>query len=169
VGAWTTWLLVVVVAGYLGLLWWQWATLPGRVPRHTNAAGQVDAWWSKSAHVWSMLGVGVVLALGGPAVRLVLSRAGSAAKDWINVPHPEYWKSDENFSRLTVALGRLMDVFSALVVGYFGCVVYIMGLAATRSNMPGWWFWTCLAGFSVLVFVWIRWMYRILRVPVADG
>jgi hypothetical protein len=160
---------VLVVAGYLGLLWWQWVNLPDRVPRHVNAAGQVDAWWSKSAHVWMMLGLGVLVGLGAPAYRLVVSRAGSAAKEWVNVPHPEYWKDDRNFGRLAAGLGRLLDVLNAGALVYLGVVVYTLGAEAVHPGVPGWWYWAGLAGFCTFGGVWIAWLYRVLRVPAPIG
>lgn len=73
------WVNLLLVAALVGAAVLLWPELPERVPRHFNAAGEVDAWSAKTAASWFLL--------PGIAVFTVLLLEFSA---WLVERRPEY-------------------------------------------------------------------------------
>ncbi|KAA0918755.1 DUF1648 domain-containing protein [Dietzia sp. ANT_WB102] len=141
----------VLVAGlsiiWLGVLAWQVAVLPDRVPTHFGPGGEPDGWSSKvGALAFSALGP--LFALPLPLVSLLVLRWPGL----INSPNKQWWTATAARLRRFERLIRedLWLIAAVILVTLIGVQVGITGAALTPDgHLPGVW----IAGPLIVVFV----------------
>lgn len=144
--------ILVLVAGlsivWLGVLVWQVAVLPERVPTHFGSGGQPDGWSSKGgALAFSLLGP-VLFAFPLPLLSGIAVRWPSA----INGPNKRWWIASAPRLRRYERLLRedLWLIAAVMLVMFIGIQVGITEAAQTADGrLPGAW----LAGPLIVVFV----------------
>ncbi len=159
-------LLAVATAAMVGVLAWQWVTLPDRVPGHMGFGGTVDRWGSKSEHLVLMSGATVLMAgLFGWGVPWLLRKAPPGI---VNVPYPAYWLVPARRPVLARRLGDDMAGLGAatLLLIMFGALE--MGYAATRGHGFAY-DWVVFVAYLVAVIVWAVRLTRSARYRPPDG
>lgn len=145
----TPWILVLVTG--LGLIWlgvlaWQVAVLPERVPTHFGSGGVPDGWSSRAgALAFSALGP-LLFAFPMPLISLLALRWPAA----INAPNKAWWAATAPRLRRFERLMRedLWLIAAVMLVTFTGIQVGITGAAQTPDGqLPGVW----LAGPLIVV------------------
>ncbi|MGC1519932.1 MAG: DUF1648 domain-containing protein [Steroidobacteraceae bacterium] len=107
------------------------STLPPMVASHFDAAGQANAFMSRSGYTRFVLG----LALGAPlAVVAVLTAVYSRATD-LKLPNREYWLAPQRIDRTRAFLVAHGVWFGSLLV-ILACLVHWLELVANRQQPP---------------------------------
>ena len=83
-------LYAVVVAAYARVL-------PDTVPMHFGGSGGADRFGTRTELLLVESGIGVAMVALFVATVAVMRRA---PLQWVNVPHPEYWKTESNAPKL---------------------------------------------------------------------
>jgi uncharacterized membrane protein len=105
--------------------------LPATVASHFDAAGQPNAFMSRSGYVRFVLCVAVGLPV---AVVVILWAVYSRATD-LKMPNREYWLAPERLDRTRSFLVAHGVWFGSLLVT-LGCVVHWLELGANRQQPP---------------------------------
>lgn len=159
-------LLTAATAAMIGVLLWQWVTLPDQVPGHMGFGGTVDRWGSKSEHLVLMSGATVLLTgLFGWGVPWLLRKAPPGV---VNVPYPTYWLVPARRAELARRLGDDMAGLGAatLLLVLFGAVE--MGYAATHGHGFAY-DWVVFVAYLVAVTAWAVRLTRSSRYRPPDG
>lgn len=157
-------LLVLLMSGYLAVVFSSASLLPERVATHFGANGQPDGWMSRSGYLNFIAGMGFGLPLFILAI-IFLSRFFPASL--VNVPHKDFWLAP---GRKEVAQEILFDRslwLAALMVCFFGALHYLT-IMANRSEpvrLPSQLFFPVLALFLAGIIIWIISLYRSFRKP----
>jgi heme A synthase len=124
-------------------------TLPDRVPLHWAADGTPDSFGTRAQFIVSFALVGLLLVALFIGVLAIANRASLAR---VNIPHPEYWKSEQNAPRLRVMLrADLNHLFTGV---FLLLLVLLLGAAASARETSGQLDWLVPVGVVVfLLFV----------------
>jgi uncharacterized membrane protein len=126
------WPLAAAVVLYFAVLVAVSFMLPDRVPLHWAADGTPDSFGTRAQFVVSFALVGLLLVALFAGVLAIATRASLAR---VNIPHPEYWKSEQNAPRLRVMLrADLNHLFTGV---YVLLVVLVLGAAASAWGASG--------------------------------
>jgi uncharacterized membrane protein len=140
--------------------------LPPTVASHFDAAGQPNAFMSRSGYVRFMLG----LAVGLPAVVVVvLSTVYSRATD-LKLPNREYWLAPERLDRTRAFLVAHGVWFGSLLVT-LTCCVHWLELGANRQQPPhlsNQSIAAVLVAFLIATAAWVAALMFAFRRPVRD-
>ncbi|UVE96639.1 DUF1648 domain-containing protein [Dietzia sp. B32] len=134
---WILALSAAVILVWLGVLAWQVAALPERVPTHFGAGGEADGWSSRNGALAFSAFLPLLVVLPIP----LMSRLVVSAPEFINAPNKEWWTASgarlRRFERLVREDLWLITVMTLalLVAGQVGIVVAAQSGA---DRMPGW-------------------------------
>lgn len=155
---WILVLMAVLTVAWLGILAWQVAVLPERVPMHFGAGGEADGWSSKGgALVFSVL-MPLLVVFPMPLLSLL-------AVHWpmsINVPNRDWWTATalrlRRFERL---LREDLWLFAALTLALLLAVDVGIVVAANSAdgNLPSAFFAVSLVLFLIGIGVVIARMF----------
>jgi hypothetical protein len=126
--------------------------LPAKVASHFNGAGDPDGWMDRGSYLWTMAGVEAGLAL------LILGSfygMRNFPRAAINLPHREYWLSEnrraETFDIMFRAGAWLASLVAVLFCGLHLLVVVANSSQPVRLSGAAW---LLLAGFLAAMAVW---------------
>jgi uncharacterized membrane protein len=142
------------------------AELPLTVASHFDAAGQPNAFMSRSGYVRFVLCVAVGLPV---AVVVILWAVYSHATD-LKMPNREYWLAPERLDRTRAFLVAHGVWFGSLLVT-LGCFVHWLELGANRQQPPhlsNQSFAAVLIAFLVATAAWIAALMFAFRRPAGD-
>lgn len=148
----------VTAAAYLGCLVWGAVALPADgVPMHSDLAGNVDRYGTRTEFVWTWLALGLLLLVLMPLI-CVFSMRGDAP--FLNLPNKDYWLSPERAAAtkadVTTRLGWFLGAVNLLLVAGMGGTV----VGATSSGAgPG--IFPLVFALWIVYMVW--WTIRFLR------
>ncbi len=154
----------IFFAGYLALIAWQAMTLPDRIPMHTTFGGDVTRWGGRAEYFALQALLTVLLLAVGPGFGLLMRRM---PRGFTNLPHPEYWKSDEHWPEAIAKTAAAMYGFAALLTAFLFVVEGQLGDLALGRPWPDWAFPLALGAFLLCTALWLVWFTREFRVPVA--
>ena len=134
---WILTLSVAVILVWLGVLAWQVAVLPDRVPTHFGAGGEADGWSSRNGALAFSALLPLVVVLPMP----LMSRLVVSAPEFINAPNKQWWTASgarlRRFERLLREdLWLITELTLALLVA--GQVGIVMAARSGTDQMPGW-------------------------------
>ena len=159
------WPLVTSVVLYAVVLVAVSFTLPQHVPLHWSADGSPDSFGTPAQFTVSFALVGLLL-LAVFAGVLVIATRGSLER--VNVPHPEYWKSELNAPTLrTMLRADLNHLFTGV---YLLLVVLVLGAAASArgtSRQLDWVVPVAVVAFLLFVIGYVAYLV-VLRYRVPD-
>lgn len=158
-------LLAGVTVAMVGVLLWQWVTLPDRVPGHMGFGGTVDRWGSKTEHlvVMSLATLLVVGIFAGSPYLMRMLPSGM-----FNMPHPQYWLTPERRPVLERLLADDLGAMGAATVTLLVLATFEVGYAAT--NGLGFTFdWLAFVAYLGFVVVWSIRMARGARYRPPEG
>lgn len=153
--------LAAATVAYAILVIWQAFTLPDTVPGHIGPTGQITNWVSREQHVTFsiLLGLGMLAAFLLPGLL-----TDKLPKDFVNLPHKEFWTRAENWPRAKAMLANDLGWLGAAT---FVFMTYVMAeVPASRpENLPAAWiFWAVtglylavVVGYSIWMMVGSRW------------
>jgi uncharacterized membrane protein len=123
--------------------------LPDRIASHFSVGGVADGWTLKPSlffTYWAIIALVLGVSLGIPAL------IGRLPRRLINIPHKEYWLSDEKLPE-TLDLFRTHFRWFGVILLSLQVAVFQMVFQANLSQAPvlGRWFIIFLAGFMVAV------------------
>lgn len=159
-------LLVLLINGYLALVFSSGRLLPDRVATHFGASGQPDDWMSRSGYLNFTAWFGIGLPLFILAI-ILLSRFLPVSL--VNVPHKQFWFAPE---RRELAQSILFDhslYLASWMVLFFGAMHYLV-IVANRSDpvrLPSHLFFPVLLVFVAGIIAWIIALYRRFPRPAA--
>ena len=158
-----TLLVAIALFGSLLSVVLAYPLLPPQVASHFNAAGQPDAWASRSELLLVMGAVGVALPV---AMIAIFYGVRYFPPSLINLPHREYWLAAARRNETWHTLLEL-GLWFALLQTLFFLVLHWLVVAANRQvpvqlSMA---VWAVLGGYLVLVAAWLWFMWRRFRVP----
>ena len=146
---WSCCLVYAVVLGVLA------ATLPERVPLHFGADLEVDRSGSRAELL-------VAAALAGGLIALVVGGAARWTQrlplDWVNVPHPEYWKTPQHEVELRRRVRTDLFALGAATLLVLCAMGTLVGAAASAGTGLSGWAVVLLVGFLVGVVAWAVWL-----------
>jgi len=133
-------MLLLIVAGLL----------PGRVPMHFDASGDVDRWAGRTEAVvtFGLVGLFVVAALGGTA-----AAAGRIPLSLVNVPHKSWWTAEPARERRMREMLRVdMYRLGTATLIFFGVLV-VLTVRAARLATPHLdaWLWVAVGLYLAVV------------------
>ncbi len=164
--AWLT--LGAGAAVYAAAVVWAAGRLPpDGVPLHFDAAGAADRLGSRGAALTAMGLVGVgMLALGAGLVLLI--HRGPLRS--MNLPHREYWLTEERRPRLRRMLALDMAVIMGGTLAYLSFIPVSTALAAAAPDraVPPVVLWTPTAVYFPAVLALVVWIARYRYRPRAD-
>jgi serine/threonine-protein kinase len=108
----STILLALLYAGFLGHWSWSGGHLPDRVATHFNGGGEPNGWMSRDSHQTFMLIFGLSFPLLVPGL-INLSRWFPRG---LNIPHKEYWLAPERKAETFSYLARHSLWFACLAI-----------------------------------------------------
>ncbi len=147
--------LWATAVGFVVLLVWQAFTLPETVPAHIGPGGEVTRWGSRTAHVGSMAAFGAMTV----GLFLVLPRAiKHLPPDLVNLPHKEYWLSEENHPRYTRMLADDLAWIGAATIVFMGAMTYNIGRVAVEGPGPDTMFWIAFVLYMAFILGYSLWM-----------
>jgi len=152
----------VLFAGYGVLVAWQATHLPARVPAHLGADGAVDRWGSLSEHLALAGGLGVLMLLLGPGSAALLRVLPRSA---VNLPHPEYWKTDAHWPEAVERAASGMDWFASALAAFMLATMAQIGDAALGRPWPAWVFPLLLAAFLLATLAFSLGLLRRFALP----
>lgn len=134
------WILALslgVILVWLGVLAWQVAVLPERVPTHFGAGGEADGWSSKNGALAfsALLPLFVVLPIP------LMSRLAVWAPDFINAPNKDWWTaSGARLRRFERLLREDLWLITVITLGLLvaGQVGIVMAARSGTDQMPAW-------------------------------
>ncbi len=140
--------------------------LPPLVASHFDAAGQADAFMTRSGYIRFVL----CLAVGLPIVLVaILTAVYSKASD-MKLPNRDYWLAPARIAG-TRSLLIAHGVWFGSLMAVLGCFVHRLELAANRlqpPHLPGQTVAASLIVFSLATAVWIGSMIFIFRRPPGE-
>lgn len=138
--------------------------LPERVATHFNFAGEPDGWMTCSSYLLFMCGFGV----GMPLFLVGMFMLGTVMPDWmVNLPHKEFWLSPAMRRHTNDWLVQHGFRLGCLMLLFLGGM-HVLTMVANRSvpvRLPSEYSTSLLAGFLVLMTVWIVGLLRHFRNP----
>lgn len=159
---WSKAAFAVSFAVYGGVAIWQAFTLPDRVPLHIGLDGTIDRWGSKTEFLILAIVLALLIFALGPGSGFLMR---VLPRDLVNVPYPEYWRTDENWPRAQRLVGDCMWIFGAMMALFLTSSNVGLGAAAVGRAYPVWAFFGGLAAFLLVTALWIVWLYRVFAVP----
>ncbi len=157
-------LLVLLLSGYLALVYGSAASLPDRVATHFGLNGEPNGWMSRSAYLNFIAAMGVALPLFIVAISF-LSRFFPVG--FVNVPHKEFWLAPARREETQEALFARSLWLACLIVLFFGALHYTT-LVANRNvpvRLPAQLLFPVLGVFVIGIGVWVIALYRRFRRP----
>jgi Protein of unknown function (DUF1648) len=141
--------------------------LPAQVASHFNAAGQPDAWTSRTNHMVMMGFVGLGLPLIMASIFWVVRFLPAAV---VNLPHREYWLAPARRPQTAAILLELGLWFVALQNLFF-LVIHWLVVAANRQApvQLSWVVWPALIVYLLLVGGWLWCLWRRFQLPRMNG
>lgn len=134
------WILVLaggVILVWLGVLAWQVAVLPERVPTHFAADGRADGWSSRTGALAFSALIPLLVVLPIP----LLSRLVLWAPAHINAPNKEWWTATgprlRRFERL-MREDLWLITTATMVLLVAGQVGIVLAARSGAEAMPGW-------------------------------
>ena len=156
--------LLVLMSGYLALVFGSWIMLPERVATHFGANGQPDGWMSRSGYLTftALMGIGLPIFILGI---MFVSRFFPASL--VNVPHKAYWVAP---GRREVAQEVLFDrsIWLGCLMVVFFSAMHCITIMANRSDpvrLPPQLFFPVLGLFLAGILIWVIALYRVFRRP----
>ncbi len=152
-------LLVLLLSGYLALVYGSAALLPERVATHFGLNGEPDGWMSQSAYLNFIAAMGVALPLFIVAISF-LSRFFPVG--FVNVPHKEFWLAPGQREESQEFLFDRSLWLACLMVAFFAALHYTT-LVANRNvpvRLPAQFFFAVLGVFLLGIAVWVISLYR---------
>lgn len=134
---WILMLAVTVILVWLGVLAWQVAVLPERVPTHFGAGGEADGWSSRNGAVAFSALLPLLIVLPTP----LMSKLTLWAPELINVPNKQWWTaSGARLRRFERLLREDLWLITALTLALLvaGQVGIVMAARSGTDQMPGW-------------------------------
>lgn len=153
--------LTAATVGYGILVTWQAFMLPDTVPGHIGPAGTITHWVSREQHiVFSiLLGLGMLAAFLLPTLL-----TDKLPKDFVNLPHKEYWTRPEHWPRAQAMLANDLGWLGAATFAFMGYVMAQVPASNTddMSSMGLFWALTGLylafaVGYSIWMMLGPRW------------
>jgi uncharacterized membrane protein len=138
--------------------------LPPTVASHFDAAGQPNAFMSRSGYVRFML----CLAVGLPVIVVVILRSVYSRATDLKLPNREYWLAPERLDRTRAFLVAHGVWFGSLMVT-LTCFVHWLELGANRQQPPhlsSQSFAAVLIAFLIATLAWIAALMFAFRRPV---
>ena len=134
---WILALSVAVILVWLGVLAWQVAVLPERVPTHFGAGGEADGWTSRNGALAFSAFLPLLVVVPMP----LMSKLTLWAPELINAPNKQWWMASgarlRRFERLLREdLWLIMASTLALIVA--GQVGIVFAAQSGTDQMPGW-------------------------------
>lgn len=141
-----------------------WERLPERMASHFGPSGRPDGFMPRDGFfIFYALVIGLVVALflAMPAVLKWIPR------ELVNIPHREYWLTDERYPEALELLGRHMAWF-AVALTLFGAAVLQLVLRSNLTYQPldERAMWVLMGGFFAYLIFWLAWLYRSFRPPM---
>lgn len=155
------WILVLMaglVVVWLGVLAWQVAVLPDRVPTHFTGSGEPDGWSSKTGALAFSVLVPLLVVLPMPLMSLLVLRWPGT----INGPNTRWWTATGPRLRRYERLMRedLWLFAAATMVLLVGANVGITEAALSGDGrMPGWYFAVLMVAFMAAMLAVLARMY----------
>jgi uncharacterized membrane protein len=114
-------LVIVFVASLFVSIPW----LPERMATHFDVAGRPNAWMSRAQHLCLMGATGLCL----PTLIIGLFRTAKYVNLPINIPHGEYWLTNERRSETVDDLYHHAIWLSSLLLGFFTALHWLVVLS----------------------------------------
>lgn len=108
------WLFVLMLMACFGHATYYFAQLPAVVPSHFGVSGKADAWSSRSNFVGIYVFTVSVCGIIFGTIGTILARMPVSL---INLPHKDYWLSDERKDDTISFLSAFMLLFGAATLG----------------------------------------------------
>lgn len=128
---WILVLMAVLTVVWLGILAWQVAVLPDRVPTHFGSGGEADGWSSKGGALAFTVLLPVLVVFPMPLMSLLALRWPQS----INVPNRDWWTATaprlRRFERL---LREDLWLFAALTLALFLAIDVGIVVAARSAD-----------------------------------
>jgi serine/threonine-protein kinase len=132
--------------------------LPARVASHFNAAGVPDGWTTRSAYMWSMIG----MTLGLPAFLLALFGITRNFPDsMINLPNRDYWLAPERRQDTHDSIFRY-GIWLAILITALFLGIHLSIVAANSAQPPNLshGVWLILGAFFLFMSLWTFFLIR---------
>lgn len=138
--------------------------LPEQVATHFNAAGQGDAFDTRSSLIVMHLGITAFVFLVFFGIGKIIARVDPKM---INIPKPEYWLTEGHINHARAAIISYMNTFAGVTM-IFLMAVFQQGI---EYNISGAVFsiWWVLGTFFVFVGVWIWHMFHYFYNPPQEN
>ncbi len=164
-----TWLQLAFLALVLaaaGQALWQHVRLPERVAAHFDASGRANGWMPRGKHMVLQL---ATVAFVAAMIQGIVYGASRLPKEYINLPHRDYWLAPERIAATHDWLGAMVLFMGCAVQGFFLAIfglIYRANLAAPpQLDLTIWVFAAGLV--AVIVGAIIAMVMRFARVPAA--
>lgn len=140
-----------------------WDRLPERMASHYNASGQPDGFMMRSdffIFYAGIFGLVILLFMTMPNVLSYIPR------ELVNIPHREFWLTDERWPQAVDLLGRWMAWFGVGLAVLAAAVLQLV-LRSNLAHQPleNTAMWCILCGFFVLCGYWLIGLQRAFRPP----
>jgi len=146
--------ILLIACGLILLihLLWIYSVLPETVASHFDGAGNANAWMSKEAF---LVFEAVILLLVVGEFTLIPWLISRMPKSLINLPHKDYWLSEERREHTFATFRRYFEIFGASILILFTIVNHLVYLAnVNRQNLSGN-IWYVLIAFFAFVVIWL--------------
>ena len=146
--------ILLIACGLILLihLLWIYSVLPETVASHFDGAGNANDWMSKEAF---LVFEAVILLLVVGEFTLIPWLISRMPKSLINLPHKDYWLSEERREHTFATFRRYFEIFGASILILFTIVNHLVYLAnVNRQNLSGN-IWYVLIAFFAFVVIWL--------------
>lgn len=157
-------MLVLLTAGFVGLVIGDAGQLPDRVAVHFNASGQANGWASREQAVQFFERLTIV-----PAIFFILAMIIRVLPTTlVNVPHRDYWLAPEHRAETMAAItGNFLWMGCLLVIFLAG--IYRLTIEANHlapPHLPLNWILPLAIGYVAVTIVWLGlFLRRFWKVP----
>jgi len=143
--------LVLIVFAAIQTIYY-YSKLPERIASHFGGGGLPDRWTPKGSlflTYWAVIGLVLAISIGIPAV------IGKLPRRIINLPHKEYWLSDEKYPE-TLSIFRAQFRWFGVILLSLQVAVFQMVFQTNLTQTPvlSGWFVLVLIGFALALVFW---------------
>lgn len=144
-------ILILLVAGFIGHIFYYYPNLPEQMATHFNAKGEADSWMSKSGFVLFESALLFLIVAKFTFLPFLMAKLPNSL---VNLPNKDYWLSEEKKAETFSIISQYFDWFSIGLLSLFIVINDLVFRANINKQNLSDFIWIPLVVFLIFVGIW---------------